>query len=189
MRVLKLLTVFLFIIVSCKEQSKEVMVAQIIPKPLHQKINEGQFVLSSKTGLVTSEEFKISTNFLIHFLSDFNLKEGNAGLNTIQFINDETINNTEGYILEITPKSIKISAKTDQAAFYAVQSLRQLLPVSFENKITVKSVAIPCLKIEDEPKFKYRGMHLDVVRHMYSVAFIKKYIDALELLNILWAIL
>ena len=65
-----------------------------------------------------------------------------------------------------------------------MQSLRQLLPAEFENG-TYKNdqIAIQSVTIKDEPQFKYRGMHLDVGRHMFSVDFIKKYIDALAMLK------
>ena len=45
------------------------------------------------------------------------------------------------------------------------------------------AIAIPCLELQDEPQFKYRGMHLDVGRHFFSVDFIKKYIDLMARLK------
>ena len=68
---------------------------------------------------------------------------------------------------------IKISTKTSKGAFYAIQSLLQLIPA----KTNSKKIAIQCLKINDKPQFAYRGMHLDVSRHFFSVDFIKKYLD------------
>ncbi|MDP5092104.1 MAG: beta-N-acetylhexosaminidase, partial [Polaribacter sp.] len=79
----------------------------------------------------------------------------------------------------INKNQIKISAKSSKGAFYAVQSLLQLLPP----KTTSKSIAIQCLEIKDEPKFVYRGMHLDVSRHFFSVDFIKKYLDLMAMLK------
>ncbi|MDA9552462.1 family 20 glycosylhydrolase, partial [Flavobacteriaceae bacterium] len=81
-------------------------------------------------------------------------------------------------------KSIDITAQSDQGAFYAIQSLRQLLPAAFENKtFSNTTTQIPCVLIKDQPEFSYRGMHLDVGRHLFSVDFIKKYIDALAMLK------
>ena len=61
----------------------------------------------------------------------------------------------------------------DQGAFYAVQSLRQLMPPQLENdSYTHDTIVISCISIEDEPQFKYRGMHLDVCRHMFSYNFV-----------------
>jgi hexosaminidase len=62
--------------------------------------------------------------------------------------------------------------------------LRQILPVDFETgNFDESEVEIPAITIADAPRFSYRGMHLDVGRHMYPVAFIKKYIDALAMLK------
>src|SRR5690606_23667888 len=58
--------------------------------------------------------------------------------------------------------------------FYGLQSLMQLLPLEKEG-----APKIQCAVINDEPRYKYRGMHLDVGRHMFPIPFIKKYIDLL----------
>ena len=109
--------------------------------------------------------------------------EQNNYINEINFLYED-ISNDEGYILEILEKNINIYSKTNKGAFYAVQTLRQLFPFELEkNKSDINSVKIPCQVIKDSPKFSYRGMHLDVSRHMFSVDFIKKYIDALAMLK------
>ncbi|WP_250435274.1 glycoside hydrolase family 20 protein [Hanstruepera flava] len=185
MPIKKLIVYFVFIgvIFNCKNKPHEIVTSQIIPIPQNQETVEGQFVLNSNTGIEYDKAFNISANFLKSFIehsSSIILKENNA----IALIKDETINNDEGYKLHITPSNIEIHAKTDRGAFYAIQTIRQLLPVAFEDgSFNKEEVSIPCIKIEDEPRFKYRGMHLDVGRHMYSVAFIKKYIDALAMLK------
>ncbi|MCL4124204.1 UNVERIFIED_CONTAM: hypothetical protein GTU68_004228 [Idotea baltica] len=150
------------------------------------ELDQGNFILSNKTEINASDNFKISAEFLKAFIyngSDIELKD-DSGSNSISFLKDENLINEEGYLLEISESKIEITAASDQGAFYAVQSLRQLLPTAFENgTFQYNSVAIKCLKIKDEPQFKYRGMHLDVGRHMFSVDFIKKYIDALAMLK------
>ena len=93
-------------------------------------------------------------------------------------INSE-IKNDEGYELNIDKNQILIQAKTQKGAFYAVQSLIQLLPLN-NNK---KQIAIQNLKIKDRPQFVYRGMHLDVGRHFFSVDFIKKYLNIMSMLK------
>ncbi len=172
--------------VSCNSNVKKVIKPQIIPIPTIQTIIKGSFVINNATGIQFSDEFKVAANFLKAFIekgSKISIKNTKSSKNIV-FIKDDDIDNTEGYSLDITPNSITIKAKTPKGAFYAVQSLRQLLPVSFENKtFKEKQIAVQCLKIMDSPKFKYRGMHLDVGRHFFSVNFIKKYIDALSMLK------
>jgi hexosaminidase len=174
---------FMSILFNCKE-AEETLTTEvlIIPQPLERITNEGYFTINNLTGINYDENFKISAEFLKTYIeegSNIKLQENNS----ISFIKEDNFTE-EGYSLEILPNNIKIKAKTDQGAFYAVQSLRQLLPPEFENStLQGNDVAIPCTTIKDEPEFSYRGMHLDVGRHMFSVDFIKKFIDALAMLK------
>lgn len=169
----------------CKEDTFQVVEPQIIPDPLQQDLFEGQFLLDSKVGLIFNEEFKISGMVLKNMIekdSFIKLKSVDSKRN-ILFVKD-SLSNPEGYHLKVSEEEIVIKASTDAGAFYAVQTLRQLLPVGFENgTFQEPKVAIQCLTIKDEPRFAYRGMHLDVCRHFFPIEFVKKYIDALAMLK------
>lgn len=185
-RLLSLL-VFICIVFSCNTVPPlKTVTPNIIPVPLKQELHDGQFILSSETALQYDDAFKISAKFLESYIdnsSQIKLKTGD-GENTISFIKDTLLSNKEGYVLEILPEAITITAATDTGAFYAVQSLRQLLPILLEKgPVEDKYIAIQSLTIEDAPEFVYRGMHLDVGRHFFSIDFLKRYIDALALLK------
>lgn len=77
----------------------------------------------------------------------------------------------EAYKIVITPKKITVTG-SEEGLFYAVQSLLQLLPNQPKNQ----EVKLPCVTIEDEPRYSYRGLHLDVCRHFFSVDVIKDFI-------------
>lgn len=77
----------------------------------------------------------------------------------------------EGYALQINKNGIRITSASESGVFYGLQSLMQLMPEKG------KSSVLPFVEMEDYPRFHYRGLHLDVGRHFFSVAFIKKYID------------
>jgi len=77
----------------------------------------------------------------------------------------------EAYKINITSKKITVTG-SEKGLFYGVQSLLQMLP----NKITNQEVKLPCVTIEDEPRYNYRGLHLDVCRHFFSVDVIKDFI-------------
>jgi hexosaminidase len=81
----------------------------------------------------------------------------------------------ESYRLDITPQQARLMAATPAGLFYGVQTLRQLL---FQGR---DSKALPCLSIQDQPRFPWRGMHLDVSRHFFPVPVIKRYLDVLAL--------
>lgn len=177
------LMVFITFLYNCDSPNPEKTKPQIIPMPAQMESTKGEFVLDQSVGMSFDSNFKISATFLKEFIekgSAIQLRQNNK----ISFIQDDTISNDEGYQLTITPKQIEIRAKTDQGAFYAVQSLRQLLPVDLENgTFYMENITIPSVAITDSPQFKHRGMHLDVGRHFFSVDFIKKYIDALAMLK------
>jgi hexosaminidase len=82
--------------------------------------------------------------------------------------------NPESYKLNVTDKLINVSG-SEIGQFYALQSLMQILPVEFKGKVQIAG-----MEIVDEPRFKYRGMHLDVGRHFMPIAFVKKYIDLMS---------
>src|SRR5690606_37798575 len=155
----------------------------IIPKPKLQSLSDGQFTITNDTGISYDKTFEIAASFLKSYIengSSIVLKENKS----IQFIKDESISNPEAYQLHISTKSILVKASSEKGAFYAVQTLRQLMPSELENgHYKANYIPISCQTIEDEPQFSYRGMHLDSGRHMQSIDFIKKYIDALAMLK------
>jgi hexosaminidase len=77
----------------------------------------------------------------------------------------------ESYTLDVSASVIELAASAPAGLFYGVQTLRQLVVPE-----TAKT-GIAAVHVEDAPRFKYRGMHLDVGRHWYPVDFIKRYID------------
>lgn len=89
----------------------------------------------------------------------------------------------EDYRLTIEPDRVGIVAASPKGYFYATQTLLQLLPPEAFSAEVVKKVdwAAPCVQVEDQPRFGYRGVMLDVGRHFFPVADVKKYIDLLAL--------
>lgn len=88
--------------------------------------------------------------------------------------------NPESYTLRVTDAAVEITGGGEAGAFYGVQTLRKSLPLTTGGR----RIALPPVTIEDAPRFGYRGLHLDVARHMFPVAFIKKYLDLMALHNI-----
>ncbi|WP_115462673.1 beta-N-acetylhexosaminidase [Winogradskyella aurantiaca] len=177
---LSILFLFTFL-VNCSQPAERLEYQGIIPQPDQVTLEEGHFSLASKVGVAYTEDFKTSGQFLLSYLQVAGI-EVELGDDVVFVKNDALAE--ESYALEIGPNHIRIEASSDQGAFYAVQSLRQILPPNYEARSKeLKTYELPCLRIEDAPQFEYRGMHLDVGRHMFPVAFIKKYIDALAMLK------
>ena len=174
---------FLIIILltGCHPEIDEIIKPSIIPKPLSQKIGNGSFIFNNDVAIVSEPKLQEVSNYFTLYLKDnynFELSNNNS-TKKITFKIDDSINNDEGYELNVSKNDITIKSKHAKGAFYAVQSLIQLLPLPSD----LNSFKILCLRIKDQPQFKYRGMHLDVGRHFFSVDFIKKYIDLMARLK------
>ncbi len=90
---------------------------------------------------------------------------------------------SESYTLSVTPRRVTLCAPALPGLFYGIQTLRQLLPASFESQSGAAGgdCIIPCVEIEDAPRFAWRGAMLDVARHFLSVEAVLKFIDLLAL--------
>lgn len=79
--------------------------------------------------------------------------------------------NRESYRLQVDPQGVRLSAPTAAGLFYGLQTLRQLAPPD-SGKIGIAAV-----RIDDAPRFGYRGLHLDVGRHLYPLDFLKRHLE------------
>ena len=100
----------------------------------------------------------------------------------VKYIEDESIA-AEGYILDITEKNITVTASTDAGRFYAMETIKQLLPAEVYGPkgFAGKQWSLPCCRIVDEPKFAWRGMHLDCGRYFYPKEEVMKFIDMMAM--------
>jgi hexosaminidase len=88
----------------------------------------------------------------------------------------------EGYKLTVTSKQVKVRALAPAGVFYGLQTLRQLLPAAIFRRAPAEADwKVPCVEIEDRPRFKWRGSHLDVGRHFQPKETILKHLDLLAL--------
>ncbi len=165
---------------------------QIIPKPVSLIASEGEFMISEATQIYVESDSSLANE--VEYLNLLFETAAGFRMQTVSDRNENTIvisthcNNTEmgneGYSLQISPSSIELKANTVMGIFYGIQSLRQLLAPEVESKTQqyLKAQwAVPACSITDYPRFAYRGMHLDVCRHFFSVEFVKQYIDYLAL--------
>ena len=179
------------LVLSCSNKYQEVLNSendyQIIPKPKELTITKGRFLLSSNTVIINSANLNQEAKYLADMLNSISgikitLKSSGSKNTNIKLKIDNSIKNNEGYKLSIKYNAIVISGKTNIGVFYGIQTLRQLLPEEIENiGNEISELTIPAVKIIDSPRYKYRGMHLDVGRHFFSVAFIKKYLDLIAM--------
>lgn len=164
----------------------------LIPLPVQVEFCGGHFSFSESTRVLvrpaSQELMPAATHWLSHCYRRAGMElfiiENDPGKDFIELVLDKNIANPEAYRLDVSTQKVVISAATPAGAFYGLQTLRQLLPAEFESSFQSSDIftwQIPCARIEDAPRFPYRGMHLDVGRHFFPVDFIKKYIDLLAM--------
>jgi hexosaminidase len=143
----------------------------IIPRPNSIKIINSSFNINPNTKIYCSTGALGSTHFLNEAIEKklgYKLQYISAPLanNCIELRHQET-SNKESYTLNIDDKKILITGM-EKGNFYGVQSLIQL--------IQSNGTQVPACEIQDSPRFKWRGMHLDVARHMFPTKDIKKFL-------------
>ncbi|MDR0413858.1 MAG: beta-N-acetylhexosaminidase [Prevotellaceae bacterium] len=165
--------------------------ANIIPLPEKCTLKSGEFVVNPQTKIALigggeNQQMQYAVarlNELLGTAAGFSLPvvASGAGNNTITCTLNPKIKSDEAYTLSVKPNKIQVQAKTPQGIFYAMQTIRQLLPPQIEGKQQASDVkwAIPCIEVEDAPRYIYRGLHLDVGRHFMSKNEVMQYIDLL----------
>ena len=101
--------------------------------------------------------------------------------NAILLVRSEAVLGAEHYALNVESGRVIISAAHGGGFLHGMQTLRQLLSpqILSDEKVADVTWTLPCVQINDSPAFGWRGLHLDVGRHMFPLAFIKKFIDML----------
>lgn len=160
----------------------------LIPQPISQSFApSGFFEFSAKTKLISDTTETKFLSSMFKRAAGFSLS-GRGATNKIIFkrVSDTRRVRPDYYILEVSPKQVVVNYTSDGGAFYAIQTLRQLLPTAIESNQVVRGTKwqIPICKIEDGPRFSWRGMMLDVSRHFFPVSFIKKTLDEMALLKL-----
>jgi hexosaminidase len=163
----------------------------LIPRPVHVTRGSTVFVLAPGTVVVTDRDTRQIGQQLADWLGPatgyrlpVTASPGSA-TRVVSLRLDPALARLgdEGYRLSVTPSRITIRAFRPAGAFYAAQTLRQLLPAEIFREAPVAGVpwTVPAVEIEDMPRFGWRGAHLDVSRSFMPKEFVKKYIDLLAL--------
>jgi hexosaminidase len=162
----------------------------VIPMPASVTPGIGRFVLPSRAVIGTDQASASIGYQLARYLepaTGFTLRvqPAAAPAGSIHLRRDPTLKRLgpEGYRLEITQTRVVARAPELAGLFYAVQTMRQLLPPEIFREAPVQGVewSMPAVTIEDRPRFGWRGAHLDVGRYFMPKEFVKKYIDLLAL--------
>jgi hexosaminidase len=166
----------------------------IIPAPQKMEPGKGSFFLTAKTRIVTDAASRQTGEVLAARLAEAtgNTFSVNAGDRTAATITNAVLLTTagakadlgaEGYELSASPDAVVIRAPEQAGLFYGVQTLLQLLPpeIFASNVVRGKEWEIPAVRIEDRPRFQWRGLMLDVSRHFFTVREVERLLDEMAL--------
>lgn len=174
-------------------QTQEVKSLSLIPAPKTATVGEGEFVLnegftiavgkftnSDEQSQVLADVVRLITTINEATGLDCKASDGQADI----MIEENAELTPEGYVMDITEGGVSIQASTADGVYYAMQSFMRLLPPNVilgkrGNGSTV--YALPVSRIEDEPRFAYRGFMLDVSRHFFTIEQVKKMIDLMAI--------
>lgn len=160
----------------------------LVPYPQEVVLNDGVFEIAGANircvgeldslTICLAERFASNITFISGKKSEVKFSPGKG----INLIDDQSLS-PEAYSLTIGQRKIEIRASSLRGFNWALQSLKQLMPVEIygDKSASAMSLLVPCCKIADSPRFEYRGLHLDEARHFFGMETVKKYIDIMEI--------
>jgi len=150
--------------------------AGIIPNPMRVEPYDGVVVLDGSVSISFADDLAFSADVLVSALRDAGV-DGVAtkGAADVTLAVDAAVDlGLEGYRIDIRMSGIGITGATEVGVFYGIQSLIQLIPAE-------GPVEFACVVIEDQPRFAWRGVMLDVSRHFMPIEFLRKMVDLLAM--------
>ncbi|UDQ97527.1 beta-N-acetylhexosaminidase [Lentisphaerota bacterium WC36G] len=146
----------------------------------------------AKCDEILVNELNVDTRKAAEFFNDYLKKaqlktvdvnvvsQNSSGVKIIIDLRSELPIKEEGYELKIVDNKISIKASSASGLFYALQTIRQLLPSCVENKkIEVGALKLPNVEIKDAPRYRWRGLMLDESRHFFGKDIVKKLLDTM----------
>lgn len=183
--------------VSCSMKAKESETTiNVIPYPQSVEVGKGTFkgaganfncdqAIDAKSQEIIKEfadKITFVSGRICSYATPVGLAKDCAKVKGFIFLKDANLAEEE-YSIDITKANCIVRASSYNGFLYAIQTLKQLTSVNiFGNEPNpAEKFLFPCVKIQDKPRFGYRGMHLDCSRHFFSVEEVKKYLDIMAL--------
>ncbi|RAI99373.1 hexosaminidase [Chitinophaga skermanii] len=152
----------------------------IIPLPAKLEQQEGFFIINKGTAILAKDAVEIKTaevfNAYFSAISGYSLPTTTNATRNVIILTKKQGGPAEGYTITSSPNAITVTGNDNAGMFYGMQTVMQLIPTEKSNTYN-----LPLVAVEDAPRFGYRGLHLDVSRHFFSIDFIKKFIDLLAM--------
>lgn len=152
----------------------------VFPSPTEMKVNAGEFKISSSISISSDPLFAKEAAYLSDELAKILTGKPSIAKQGVINIKKDANLASEAYTLQVTENGIQISASNPAGAFYAIQSLKSLIPpLSWKSK--QNAVNIQLLDVKDQPRFGYRSFMLDVARNFQTKEELFKILDLMSL--------
>ena len=176
-----LLTLMLAVACSTEKQPQPF---SVIPMPNDVTLSEGSFNLAGQDFYADAALDQASHKAIADFWDQLYRVSGKKSTlsseetgQKVRFIPNPNLG-AEEYALNVNDKGVTVEASAFGGFFYAIQTLKQMLPAEiYGNKKVHADWVLPCVNILDAPRFDYRGIHLDPCRHFWTIEETQRYID------------
>ena len=155
----------------------------VIPMPDQVTVNPGAFKVAG--ALITTDETmdEMSVRAVGRFTEALKTVTGKPcngrGGGRINFTVNPNLA-AEQYAIEVKPDLVEVEASALNGFVYAIETIKQMLPAAIYGNVRAKADwCLPCVSILDQPRFDYRGMHLDPCRHFWTIEETKRYLDVM----------
>ena len=162
----------------------------MVPRPAQMMPGSGNHLFSDQTVFVVEneEQAEVARSLIALFTrtAGFTPKLNVGGEGNVRLLTDPSLK-SEAYSLEVSPQEIIIKASDNKGFFYALQTIRQLLPPSIEREsLSDKNLewSIPVVTIQDEPRYGYRALLLDASRFFIPKENVLRIIDCMSMLKL-----
>lgn len=182
-----------WLLVSCNEKKMVTNQYNIIPLPNLLEPQKGQFTIDQKCKVFISATDPAIKPEIEKFVSQLKLTSGisldiketdknSSPSGKMIFFSQNKDLGDEAYSLEITPEKITAEASTPAGFFYSIQTIKQLLPEAIYGISLTENTSwnLPCVNIKDNPRFPYRGLHMDVSRHFFPKSVVLKQLEIMS---------
>ena len=173
---------------ACAPQQRQNGVQTVVPYPNQVQIAEGCFNVAGASVSHDVSLDEATVNVIRAFADRLSSSTGvpspvSAGAEDAGFVFscNEAVPE-EAYTLDVTPEGVRVEASGLRGFNYAVQTIKQMLPVEIfaSSPAPEADWTLQCVSISDAPRFSYRGLHLDEGRHFFGVEQVKRYLDIME---------
>ena len=195
-RILSVIAIALFALPCSLAAKKTETVINVIPYPQSVEIGKGSFkgaganfncdqaIDPESQELIKelADRITLVSGRICSYATPVGLGKDCSKVKGFIFLKDTSLAEEE-YSIDITKNNCIVKASSHNGFLYAVQTLKQLTSVSIfsEEPAPTEKFLFPCVRIQDKPRFGYRGMHLDCSRHFFSIEEVKKYLDIMAL--------